>query len=153
MKVKESLLETEYTLKNDLDTGPRWPEWWRLKVALTFHSLPGASMSQQPTGSIHQFSSLPSDMDVRRAIPDCRGRLYVSDRRKQMIGAAGDVIYRQGKGKFKFLKVKGRLLIKWTRKPTPDEPIAIEDLLRLPFKLSPPTHLKRTLRYLRKLRR
>ncbi len=149
MNVLESLIETEKQLKNDLDAGPNWPEWWRLKTIFNFLQFPNAEMTvQSKTGSIHQFSSIPSNLDIRRGIPDCRGRLYVSDRRKQMIGAHGDIIYRKGKGKFKFMNVKGKLLKIWIRRPTPDVPIDLRDVLHLPFTLrNQPTHLKRTLRY------
>jgi len=147
LRVKESLLETEKQLKNDLDKG-NFPEWWRLMVILRFQNLPDAEMTMQPkTGSIHMFSSIPSDMEIRRAIPDCRGRLYVSERRKQMIGAFGDIIYRKGKGRFKFKMVKGKLIVIWTRKPQPDIPIDLRDVLRLPFKACPPQHVKRHLKW------
>lgn len=69
-----------------------------------------------------------------------------------MIGAHGDVIYKKGKGKFKMMKVKGRLVFKWTRPPQPDEPIDLQNVLRLPSKLCPPTHLKRTIRYIKRKR-
>jgi hypothetical protein len=148
MKVLESLRETEETLKCDVDVGPNWPEWWKLKTILNFLNFPDAEIYRaNPSGSYHLESSLPSQMRIRRAIPDCRGRLYVSDRRFEMIGAYGDIIFWNGKSKFQFKKVKGKLVVLWVRKGGSDQKITLKDVLALPFKLNPPQHMKRRLRW------
>jgi len=140
MRILDSLKETEDTLKCDVDLG-KFPEWWRLKVILSFlHNYPNAKIYQVATGSHHLKSSIPSSMKIRRAIPDCRGRLYVSDRRFEMIGSWGDIIFWGGKAKFQYKVVKGKLMIKWIRRRVPDREISLKDVLALPFWSQIDTH-------------
>ncbi|MEM1540834.1 MAG: hypothetical protein QXJ07_05580 [Candidatus Bathyarchaeia archaeon] len=147
MKIIDSLKETESKLKADVDLGS-FPEWWRLKVVLNFlHNFPDAKIYETQTGSYHLESSHPSSMKIRRAIPDCRGRLYVSDRRFEMIGSHGDIIFWTGKAKFQYKMVKGKLTVKWLRKRKPDREITLKDVLALPWKLAPPQHRKRYLKW------
>ena len=134
MKILESLKETEKTLKSDVDKG-HFPEWHRLKTILNFvNNYPNAKIYETTiTGSHHLKSSIPSSMKIRRTIPDCRGRIYVSDRRFEMIGAFGDIIFWTGKAKFQYKIIKGKLKIKWLRKRVSDREISLKDVLALPF--------------------
>jgi hypothetical protein len=139
MRILDSLKETEENLKDDVDLGG-FPEWWRLKKILNFLNFPDAEIWQTETGSIHLKSSIPSSMKIRRALPDCRGRLYVSDRRFEMIGSFGDIIFWTGKAKLKYKKVKDKIVISWTRKRVPDRQITLRDVLALPFWSQIDTH-------------
>lgn len=137
MEILSSLRDTEETLKDDVDVSPNWPVWWRLKVVLSFlNNFPEAKLFQTGTGSYHLESQIASSMKIRRAIPDCRGRLYVSDRRFEMIGSHGDIIFWTGKGKFRYEMRNGELCVRWTRKRVKDREITLRDFLALPFKLS-----------------
>jgi hypothetical protein len=103
-------------------------------------NFPDAEIWQTGTGSIHLKSSIPSSMKIRRALPDCRGRLYVSSRRFELIGSWGDIIFWTGKAKLKYKKVKDKIIILWTRKRVPDRRITLRDVLALPFWSQIDTH-------------
>jgi len=148
MKILDSLYETEKTLKLDVDLG-HFPEWHRLMVILRFCSLfPKHRITQTGTGSYHLETNVtPSSMRLRRMLRDCKGRLYVSERRFEMIGSWGDIIFWTGKMKFKFKYVKNKVFIQRIRKRVSDREINLKDILCLPFNSQIDFHRKRRLKW------
>lgn len=148
MKILNSLYETEKTLKLDVDLG-HFPEWHRLMVILRFCSLfPKHRITQTGSGSYHLETDMTSSsMRLRRMLRDCKGRLYVSDRRFEMIGAFGDIIFWTGKMKFEFKITKNGMFIQKIRKRIPDREISLKEVLALPFKSQIDFHRKRRLKW------
>lgn len=149
MSLVESLKRTEETLKLDVDG--TFPQWFILMRIFNFlHLLPCAKLTRSSSlRGYHLFASTPSSLHMRRTLRDDLGRIYMTEKRKEMIGVGGDIIYRR-KGVFQITHNNGSLIVRWTRPLKGDEPCNLRDILRLPFTLkNQPTHVKRTIRYKR----
>jgi len=151
MNICESLERTSEQLKIDLDS--TFPIWWQLKVIFNcFHYFQHVKLARSSSRKgFHIFIDVPSSLDLRRALGDDRGRIWCTELRSLMLGAKEnhDIIYK-AKGRFKFIKVKGKWIHIWLKEPMGDEAISVEDLLRLPSKLAPPQHMRRRIRYERR---
>jgi len=141
MKIKDSLEETLNELKIDIDIG-NFPEWWRLIRILNFLSFfSDAEVYQSSSGGYHLKTSLTrSSSRLRRALGDCKGREYCANKRFEMIGADSDIIFWSGKAKFRYRKVKDKIVVSWTRKRVLDRRITLRDVLALPFWSQIDTH-------------
>jgi hypothetical protein len=140
------LKKTEGKLKIDVDG--TFPQWFILSRIFNFlHLFPNAKIARSSSRTgYHLFAEVPSTIHMRRTLRDDLGRIFMTEKRQQMIGAGGDIIYRE-KGTFNVLKTKRGLIFKWNKRPRGDEPCDLRDVLRLPFKLTVDFHRRRRMRW------
>jgi hypothetical protein len=140
-EIREALKATQETLKLDLD-GPPYPEWWRLIRLLNFVNLfTKTRIERHPMkNAYHLFAEgVESTLHLRMMFDECHGRLYMSQKRLELIGEPGDIIF-QWKGLFKYILTKKGLITRWIKKPVRYEPCMLKDVLALPFWSQIDTH-------------
>lgn len=126
LRIVESIKRTEQKLKHDSDS--HLSEVYRLRTCLNFlHYFPEAAVEQSPSSIGRHFqANTPSNLQTRRALGDCRGRLAWSEAR------GGDVIFKK-KGAFQMRKINGERRLVWVKKPEGYTPVDPQALLALPF--------------------
>ena len=152
MNVNYFLELTSKQLKFDYDgTNPQWFLLAHIFNLLYYYPNAKICLSSSRKGFHVIVENSESDLDIRRFHREDKGRIWCTELRSLMLNAKEnhDIIYK-AKGTFKFIKVKGKWVHVWIKKPVGDEAITIDDLLRLPFKLAPPQHKKRYLRWWKK---
>lgn len=152
MNVNDFLEITSRKLKFDYDgTNPQWFLLAHIFNLLYYYPNAKIYLSSSRKGFHVIVEDSESDLDIRRFHREDKGRLWCTELRSLMLGAKEnhDIIYK-AKGRFKFIKVKGKWMHVWIKEPIGDEAISVEDLLRLPSKLAPPQHKKRYLKWWKK---
>lgn len=134
-----SLLDTTKTLKFDWDS--TFPSWWLLKNIFNCSYFYGANNVKIErsirSDGLHIFvEGVKSNLDLRRAGADDRGRIFCTEYRQQQFYVPSDIIYAKGKAIFQVRQNNSKLIFKWKRKPKGYEQVDLKDLTRLPFKLS-----------------
>ena len=152
MNVNDFLEITSRKLKFDYDgTNPQWFLLAHIFNLLYYYPDAKIYLSSSRKGFHVVVEDSESNLDIRRFHREDKGRLWCTELRSLMLGAKEnhDIIYK-AKGRFKFIKVRGKWIHVWVKEPIGDEAISVEDLLRLPSKLAPPQHKKRYLKWWKK---
>jgi len=112
---------------------------------------PHARIERHPQkNAYHLFADgVTSSLHLRMMFNECAGRIYMSQKRLELIGEPGDIIF-EWKGVFEYVETKNGLLKRWIKKPTSYEPCSLRDVLVLPFCSQIDFHQRRRIRWYKK---